>query len=198
MDCHVYKLDFDSGKSYIGLTTNVDRRLRQHAGNKTLVGNAFRKHGRPSISILFNGDIESAKLEEIECIKRFNTRAPQGYNLTDGGDGVLNLDEKARKAISEKNKIHFQRNASILLKAVAAATAARKGKPSPLRGRKLSPEHRAKMSKAGMGKVPWNKGRAWTENEREMLSKAHRGHKHSEETKQKMRGPRGPHLKQED
>ena len=49
------------------------------------------------------------------------------------------------------------------------------------------------MAKAKKGKTPWNKGRAWSLEVRKIMSDAHIGNKHSEETKRKMRGPRGPY-----
>ena len=162
--------------------------MHQHAKNKTAVGNAFRKHGQPFISILFRGNVEECKCKEMEYIQKFNARAPQGYNLTDGGDGVLNLDEGAKKKISEAIA-----GTKLSQKTKDKISASKKGKGTWNKGIKPSQESRDKMSNARMGKVPWNKGRIATLDERENLSKAHMGNKHSEETKRKMRGPRGPY-----
>lgn len=71
------------------------------------------------------------------------------------------------------------------------------------KGRIVSDETRAKMSKAHAGKTPWNKGlkgkTSWSDEQRkkyeeklpeikEKLSKANKGKKLSDETKQKMKG----------
>ena len=89
VDCSVYQLHFSGGKSYVGMTTNLIRRMKAHASNtkKSVVGCAWKKYGTPAISVLFQGTVEQCKQEEIRCIKEMDTRYPIGYNLTDGGDG---------------------------------------------------------------------------------------------------------------
>lgn len=37
----------------------------------------------------------------------------------------------------------------------------------------------------GKGRIPWNKGKPWSEDVKKKLRISHLGHKHSEETKQK-------------
>lgn len=186
MNYSVYHLFFPNGKIYIGLTGNIKKRMRQHNNNKSLVGNAFRKHGHPIVTILFNGEVEECKIKEIKYIQKFSTRAPHGYNLTDGGDGIVNLDEGAKKKISEAlvgRKMSQETKDKI--------SASKIGKGTWNKGIKPSQKTKEKMSKARMGKTPWNKGRAWTLEVRKIMSDAHIGNKHSEETKRKMRGPRG-------
>jgi hypothetical protein len=51
---------------------------------------AIRKYGIEDIqSVVIAEDLsfEDAKKLEIECIKKYNTFVPKGYNLTKGGDG---------------------------------------------------------------------------------------------------------------
>ena len=89
----LYKLDFPSGKSYIGITKrSVLGRFNSHrvgagARNATLVSTAWRKYGEPHLVIL--AIVENYLLFETEkkAIAIFKTFAPQGYNLTCGGDG---------------------------------------------------------------------------------------------------------------
>lgn len=96
----IYKLNFPSGKSYIGLTVQtLKNRLRAHrgwasSGKNGALHSAMRKYGLRSmeVEILANeNDFEKLKLLEIRYIKEYRTKVPHGYNLTDGGDGVLGV-----------------------------------------------------------------------------------------------------------
>ena len=69
----------------------------------------------------------------------------------------------------------------------------KKGKPSWIKGKKLSEETRAKMSSAHKGKQAWNKGKQLSEDARVKMSLAHkgkpsalRGRQLSEETRAKI------------
>ena len=58
-----------------------------------------------------------------------------------------------------------------------------------LKGRKLSEETKRKISEAKKGRVAWNKGlkNIYSEEMRRKMSESHKGHKHTEESKRKMR-----------
>ena len=99
-------------------------------------------------------------------------------NLTDGGEGV-------------SGHIHSEET--------------RKKQSELAMGRTFSTKTREKMSEAGKGRVPWNKDKigimvAWnkgksglqqhTEESKRKISEGNKGKQLSEETKQKMRGPR--------
>jgi group I intron endonuclease len=98
-------------------------------------------------------DHDSLLLAEQLFIAELGTKAPEGYNLSDGGAGMFNPSAEVREKMS----------------------AAKRGKPSPHRGRKFGPiseEHRCSIRRANLGK------------------------KHSEETRQRMseskRGDKNP------
>ena len=66
---------------------------------------AWDKYGRKNFEYKI---IEYCKKEElgereIYYIKEFKTKSPNGYNLTDGGEGLLNPSEETRKKISDAN-----------------------------------------------------------------------------------------------
>lgn len=108
----IYKLTFKSKKCYIGLTTKEpDFRYLQHSNNaergvELPVYRAWRKHGSPMMSILFETDNdEELALKEIQFIDELNTLNPTGYNLSYGGDtspmknpDVVSSQQAARKA----------------------------------------------------------------------------------------------------
>lgn len=110
----VYLATAPNGKQYFGITTaTLDVRKSEHyskakKGSKIAFHNALNKYGQEVkwqiVSIC--DTYEQAKKMEIELIKKFNTRAPFGYNLTDGGDGFkgYKLSDENRKILSESHK----------------------------------------------------------------------------------------------
>jgi hypothetical protein len=85
-----------NGKCYIGKTKGLDRRWAEHvrdarAGSRNALHRALMKYGKESFSlevVCEGGESEIDFLESF-CIVAFGTRSPDGYNLTDGGDGVI-------------------------------------------------------------------------------------------------------------
>lgn len=81
-----------NGKYYIGITKkeNPEKRWRKGEGNKNqFFYKAIQKYGWDNFEhkILFDGlTIKEAKEKEIELIKKYNTLAPNGYNIGRGGE----------------------------------------------------------------------------------------------------------------
>jgi group I intron endonuclease len=110
---------------------------------------------------------------ERALIKAFNTKAPNGYNLTEGGDGTLGCSptEETRRKMSLASK-----------------------------GKKLSQEHRAKISSGHLGIKPSpeaiektrqaNIGRKASEETKAKMSAAGRGRKLSDETRRRISAAR--------
>ncbi len=114
----IYRLTFPNGKQYIGLTTQTLKcRLRNHRssaniGRGGLLYSAIRKYGPRSFNaeeIANSDNFEALKELEKAAIKAHGCRCPNGYNLTDGGDGVLGvvISEATRKKRSESQKRSF-------------------------------------------------------------------------------------------
>lgn len=82
-------------KSYIGWTDNLERRWKQHkrpSSESLCLRNAIQKYGLDVFTLEVLETCESdtyAKLLEIAAIKGFNTKTPNGYNMTDGGEGTM-------------------------------------------------------------------------------------------------------------
>ena len=103
-----------TGKMYVGQHSRTDldkywRHCVAHAlrgsSDKPYLYNAIRKYGvknfliRPLVIV---GTKREMDLYEKGMIKSLNTRKPFGYNITEGGDGVLGL--KHSKESNEKNR----------------------------------------------------------------------------------------------
>ena len=187
----IYKItNTVNGKAYIGQTIHdaEKTRIRDHFRSKgkgsQLIKDDIEKYGQDAFTykILHDGIIpEFLDTLEKEVIAKFNTLAPHGYNLTEGGGGGSRSEETRRK-MSE----------------------ARKGKPSPNKGKPFSEEHcrkiseamkgktlseetrrkisennstkrpevRRKISEAHKGQTPWNKGKTPSEETRRKISAA--------------------------
>src|SRR3989304_2765181 len=102
----IYKIENKfNGKIYIGQTKReINKRVYFHLKRKSYVGNALRKYGLQSflISIIDQADTKEI-LDEKEryWIKFYNCRNPEGYNFTDGGDGLINPSEETRQKMRD-------------------------------------------------------------------------------------------------
>lgn len=102
-----------TGKMYIGMTTKtLNERKNAHlktSKNKPTIYlyRSFKKYGNESFEWeIIEDDICAEQLgkKEQEYIKKYNTKAPNGYNLTDGGEGALNPSKCVRKKLSFANR----------------------------------------------------------------------------------------------
>jgi len=104
MEIFVYvitnKLDM---KQYVGITTNMRKRWGEHklaSNNKNALGRAIQKYGAINFDmqhIASATDWTNAGLVETALIQQLNTKAPHGYNLTNGGDGTLGFKHTAEE-----------------------------------------------------------------------------------------------------
>ena len=101
-----------NGKQYVGISKDLKRRWDQHLsanGSAPALHAAIKKYGADGFvfsHICDAFDFEAACDLERMLIQQHNTKAPHGYNLTDGGDGAAGLvfSEEAKRTISEKSK----------------------------------------------------------------------------------------------
>lgn len=175
MGC-LYRIDFQSGKSYIGITAgSAEQRFAAHIkkarnGSPCAVHNALRKYCPSSakVTTLVIADDWSYLCElETKAIIAFGTKAPNGYNLTDGGDGVIGHSHTA------------EQRAKISAASMAIPKASRDRAGEKLRGKPLSEERRAKLLAA-------NKDRINSDEARAKMSAAHLGKKLSCEHRGKI------------
>lgn len=103
-----------NGKQYVGQTSNIKRRDYKFYNLKNFYANEYLTEERNKYGLEnFKTEIleetntrEKAWELEEKYIKEYNTKYPNGYNITDGGSGKKNVIvfDKTRKKISEKLK----------------------------------------------------------------------------------------------
>jgi DNA-directed RNA polymerase specialized sigma subunit len=101
----IYKItDIESGKSYIGKTVRtVEERFTEHKKNHYLFKSIYKKDQyRLVIEVVDQANTEEElNLLEKKYIEEFDTLAPKGFNLCEGGNGgdtSKNIDYKNRKS----------------------------------------------------------------------------------------------------
>jgi group I intron endonuclease len=212
----IYKIENKiNGRIYIGQTRmSVSRRIAKHIEkNKYPIQKALNKYGLESFLVsIIDESPHQETLDEKEAywIKFYDCKAPNGYNLTNGGMGVNGYK------CTEENKQKFRelytgRHHSE--EAKKKISLAQIGKSRGI-GRKLSEEHKQKirdrisgthrsdetkkrMSKAQKGRVvsietrkkmsEIFKGRHISEEHKQKLKEANTGIYRSEETREKLR-----------
>jgi len=137
-----------NAKQYVGITVNLKKRWKRHQSlnsDSPALKNAIKKYGVDSF--IFTHICDAFTFEfacEIErlLISQHNTKVPNGYNLTDGGEGRLGtfVTKETRKKISKAGvgRVHSEetkRKISLTQK-----------------GRKFTEEHRKNISLARLGK----------------------------------------------
>jgi group I intron endonuclease len=88
----IYKIENkNNGKIYIGLTTkSINWRTTGHLTEQTYIGKVLRKYGLQSFDISTIDSAEDKIIlgdKEKYWIGFYNSHGPNGYNLTDGGEG---------------------------------------------------------------------------------------------------------------
>lgn len=109
-----------NGKKYVGYTTlTLESRIKTHiykSRSKSqyfyLFKNALRKYGPESFSweiLEYCNSTEECCEKEKYYIKTLNTISPNGYNLTEGGNGGIQSNEVKEK-ISNSLKEYYKKN----------------------------------------------------------------------------------------
>ena len=165
--------NIENAKKYVGITKfSLNERFSQHIKRGFLLTEAIQKYGCQNFSIDLIEEVESAeRAYELEqyYIREYNTKVPNGYNLTDGGDGIFGWEatEEYRKECSERaKKLHKEKKVGMY-------------------GKKHSDETKKKMSDSLKGNRNCS-GRKLSEYSKQKIREKHLGKTLSEETKQKI------------
>ena len=157
----IYKIsNLVNGKIYVGKTKQqLEKRMNQHKHNSKTVNSgisaAIRKYGWENfkVEVLEICPIDKLDEREIFWIAKLNSKAPAGYNLTDGGDGNSNpsAETRARMSanhpdISGKKNPNYGKHRKHSQQTRDKISAALKGEKAPGYGKHFSQETRAKIS----------------------------------------------------
>jgi hypothetical protein len=162
----LYRLDFEGGRSYIGVSfKSAEARLTEHKKSARsgkgckLVSRAWAKYGEPTLIVLAIVEDKDLFDTEKRAIIVYGTRSPNGYNQTDGGEGVIGYiytdEDRAKIGAASKGRNPWNGGK------VGVQSSTRKGMPrtdevkakisAKLKGISLSEERKAAISKSLMG-----------------------------------------------
>lgn len=180
-----------TGKHHYHIEGQLDP---NYHGSGTIIKNIYKK--RPEtlkeeyIKTCYSE--EEMNSDEQYYIKVFKTLWPNGYNLTEGGDGWSGGPcEETRRKLSEIHK-------NISDETRRKMSLARKGKTPYNKGKHLSEEQKRKIGESLKGRIGPNKGKTMSEETKKKISEAKKklyssgkkhpmfGKHHSEESKKKM------------
>lgn len=171
--CHTNRIN---GKQYVGITKRGSEKRWGASGyryKKQAIGAAIEKYGWENFDheILLTGlTKEEAEAEEKRFVRELGTLAPNGYNLTTGGNLGCEVSDETREKL---RAVHLGKPKRP--EAIAKTAAAHRGKT-------VSEETRRKLSEARKGlkeSEEWRrhiseggKGRKWSESQREKYMKS--------------------------
>lgn len=143
-----FLLNTINGKMYVGQTTNLKKRINEHKRGDQYVDRAIKKYGWTNFRCRVIK--KCASKAEMDTWEKFfiillNTKRPNGYNLTDGGEGTTGQihSSETRVKMSLKHKgIPFS------AEHCANISASRKGK-------KFSPKHCTNISATHRSNSPF-------------------------------------------
>jgi group I intron endonuclease len=100
MTCGIYCIENKiNGKKYIGKGKDVFIRMTNPHETCRFINSAIKKYGKENFNryiVEYCGLNELTEREQY-YIQKWNTKTPNGYNLTDGGEGIVNPSPETRK-----------------------------------------------------------------------------------------------------
>ena len=192
-----------TGKHHYHIEGQLDP---NYHGSGVIIKNIYKK--RPET--LKEEYIKTCYSEEEMCsdeqyyIKVFKTLYPNGYNLTEGGDGVIPCEETRRKnsenhwdCSGEKNPMYGKKHTEEARRKMSENHWDCSGENHYMFGKHHTEESKRKNRESNLGKPSAFKGKKHTEETRKKMSENHYdcsgeknpmfGKHFSEETKRKMR-----------
>lgn len=145
MKCIYLRTNIINGKQYVGQANDFEKREQdwmcdsRYSGG--VIDKARAKYGVENFKVEILRECKTKdelNYWEKYYISELNTKVPNGYNLTDGGEGAVGviISEESRKKMSEVKKGCIPWN---------------KGIPA-------SEEQKKRHSEIMKGHIPWNKG----------------------------------------
>jgi hypothetical protein len=170
----VYQITVNN-KKYVGkynnCNSNEEFQKSNYWGGGIYIANAIKKYGIQNAKkkVILHCNPEDGSKYEILWIKKLNTKSPNGYNLTDGGEGFLNPTQE----VKQKRIEHFlqtwasfteEKRKEMKEKFIKSKTEYFKTHHGSNKGRVFSEEVRQKQSLAKSGKPSGRKptlGKHW-------------------------------------
>jgi len=177
MGCVYMATNIVNGKRYVGKTIfSLEHRRSMHKNSaekrsKCAFHCALKKYGIENFEwriIVETDDDEELREFEIESIAFLHTKVPNGYNMTDGGDGT------SGHKMTEETKCKISRKA----KGRLVSKEVRRKMSEAQRGKVVSEETKQRMSEAAKAAV--------TPEIRAIRSRTHKGKFVSAETRKKL------------
>lgn len=175
-----------NNKTYIGQTTkSLSIRFAQHCQKSskcTGISTAIQKYGKENFIIEEIGGANNQSelnYQEWLLINKYNTIAPNGYNLVHGGNskGTLSIITRQRLSASLRGRVSPNKGKKLSEEHKKSLSKAHIGIPSACRGRSLSEEHKLKLSKILKNKPNKMKGRKHSLESRHNMSQGSIGQK---------------------
>ena len=200
---YIYKItNLINSKLYVGQSSKNINESESYYGSGKIIKRSIEKYGIENFKkeILCKCDSkEELDTKEIYWIEKLNSMIPIGYNLTNGGGGVVgykHTDEaiiKMSKASTEMwtsqdylDKILPTRNAHWTDERKLSRSTRMSGSQNPMYGKKHSEEAKLKVSEA-------NTGNTWSEERKLKYGQEHTGENntfygktHTKETREKL------------
>jgi group I intron endonuclease len=174
-----------NGKKYVGYTTRtIAKRWKEHLtlaarGSLLYFHCALRKYGLDNFRVELLETVVGTQVEiqaaEVRYIASQGSLAPDGYNLTVGGEGTHDFSVNARERVAAAQRgrprsEELRRKVSLALK----------GRPKP-------EGFGEKLSKAQIGKPrPWQRGRPRSEETRQRIAASRTGQPMPASVRQKL------------
>jgi group I intron endonuclease len=178
-----------NGKIYVGKDSNNNPK---YLGSGKYLNNSIKKYGKEN----FVKEIicecfckEELNKKEKYWIEFYDCKDPNGYNLTDGGDGGPRMfgDKNPMKRIEVRSKLFGDKNPTrrpeVAMKISKTKTGmgshpqsilSRKKTSESMKGKNTGPhseEIKKKQSDSHKGKIPWNKGKKTGPQSKETIEK---------------------------
>lgn len=183
-----------NGKKYVGITCR-EPEVRWQNGkaykHNVYFTNAIQKYGWENFKhevLLTNETLEFANKVEKCLIKAYKCKIPNGYNMTDGGDGTPGhiLSDESKQKMSKSLKERYKNGLKAWNCGLPATEKQRERLRNASLNRVFSEETRKKLSEARKGKKPGNAGKPLSKETKEKISKSLKGHITTDETREKI------------
>lgn len=149
---YLYKITYNvNGKQYIGVRKHINPLTDNYMGSGKMLQYAYEKYGIQNFTkqIIFT-ELNRQQAFEVESfiVDKNYVKRTDTYNITIGGRGGWHIPDRqaTNKKISQALKGHINSE-----QARRKMSQAKKGKPSPRKGKTLSQETRAKISDSKTG-----------------------------------------------